>query len=507
MVTTSQNGRATSTPSAKAVGVSGTVQYGGVLYPADYDKAWKGLERDRTIQSMLNDPLIGAVLLGIEMLVRRVDWTVQAADESTAAVEAATFVDECLQDMVGFWPGDTLAQILTFLGWGWSCLEITHKHRAGATGTPSSRHDDGKIGWHKWALRPQSTRYGWGFEGDDAVSLIQQDPQTYQRITIPLDKCLLFRFGNRDNSPEGTTPLRIAFDAWYFKRQLQKIEAIGIERDLAGLPVMYIPGSDISANSPVYLAAQQIVTGIRNDSQSGAVIAGDRDQSGYRKQELVLLSSGGQRAFDTDVVIKRYANEVVTSFLANVLRTGQDATGSYALAETQGGLFQQAIGAHLDTVANTINEQAVIPLLRLNGFDDEFAPTLVHGDIESADLERLGTYFTALANAGLLEPTPELKVFLHEVAGLPVPSIDELQAAEDEAEAMQQQQPPPPPQTGENETTPTDDENVAPGAVQQAYADLFPAPVNAGDDIEAAVALFRKHVTPEWRDLIRAEVE
>ena len=429
----SQNGRV---PAGQAVGVSGVVQYGGILMHDDYDRAWKGSQRDKTIQAMLFDPLIGSILMGIEMLVRRVDWTVQPADDSEQAEEAATFVRECLEDMEGYWPGDTLAQILTFLGWGYAVHELTYKRREGMRGDPVSRFDDGRIGWRAWALRPQATRYGWGFDGDVATTFVQEDPQTFKRIDIPLSKCLHFRYASRDNSPEGSTPLRMAYDAWYYKRQLQKIEAIGIERDLAGLPVMYIPGTSIANNDAVFQSAQQIVSNIRNDSQSGIVIAGDRDQNGHRFQELTLLSSGGQRSFDTDETIRRYANEVVTAFLAGVLRTGQDATGSYALAETQSGLFQQAIGAHLDTIANVINEQAIVPLLHLNGFSPELMPTLQHGDIESADLERLGKYLMNLASAGILQDTPQLRVYLHEVAGLPIPSIEELEASQQDQAAI-----------------------------------------------------------------------
>lgn len=424
-----------SVPAAKAIGTSGVVHYGSIIYhQEEYDRSWKGTERDRTIQSMLNDPLIGAILLGVEMLVRRVDWTVTAADDSPDAEAIAQFVRECLDDMDDHWPGNTLAKILTFLGWGWSVLEVTNKRRAGDSGDPPSRFDDGRIGWKRWALRPQITRYGWEFAGDDPTALVQQDPQSFRLLTIPLNKCLHFRYASRDNSPEGSTPLRQAFDAWYYKRQLQKIEAIGVERDLAGLPVMYIPGRDIEARSPVYSAAQTIVTGIRNDAQAGVVVSGDRDDHGNRLQEIELLSTGGQRAFDTDTIIKRYANEVVTVFLANVMRTGQDGVGSYALAETQGGLFQQAIGAHLDTIGQTITEDAILPLVRVNGFDDTLAPKLSHGDIESADLARLGAYLVNLAQAGVLVDTPELRAFVHEVAGLPVPSTEALEDIAEEEE-------------------------------------------------------------------------
>lgn len=431
-----------SSVSSKPIGVSGVVHYAGIIVPAEYDRAWKGIERDKTIASMANDPLIGAVLMGIEFLVRRIDWRVAPADDSTTAEDVATFVQECLDDMEDYWPGDTLAKVLTYLPWGWSCMEVVYKRRSGPDASPPSRFADGKVGWHRWALRPQATRFGWQFAGDDPVALIQQDPQTYQRLPIPLAKCILFRYASRDNSPEGFTPLRVAFDAWYNKRKLQRIEAIGIERDLAGLPVYYLPGADIKGNTLAYQAAQTITTNLRNDAQAGAVIPGDRDASGNRYHELALLSTGGSRSFDTDPIIKRYANEVVTVFLANVMRAGQDGVGSFALAETQGGLFQQAIGAHLDTIAQAITEQAIAPLCRLNGITPDLMPTLEHGDIESADLARLGAYLTSLAQAGMLVDTPELRSFLHEVAGLPVPTAEEIadQQAQEEADAAQARQ-------------------------------------------------------------------
>jgi phage gp29-like protein len=129
-------------------------------------------------------------------------------------------------------------------------------------------------------------------------------------------------------------------------------------------------------------------------------------------------------------------------FLANVMRTGQDGVGSYALAEAHGGLFQQALGAHLDTIANVLNEQAIPRLMALNGVPEARWPTLAHGDVESADLARLGTYLVDLSQAGILADTPELRAFVHEIAGLPVPTVEEMAAQvaerEDRAAAMQQ---------------------------------------------------------------------
>jgi hypothetical protein len=183
---------------------------------------------------------------------------------------------------------------------------------------------------------------------------------------------------------------------------------------------------------PLYAAYQQMVTNLRNGDQAGIILPSDSDQDGGKQYEFELIKSGGGKSFDTDPVVRRYANEIVTVFLANVMRTGQDGIGALALSETQSGLFQSAIGAHLDIVADAINTQAIPRLLRLNGFDAELAPKLRPGNIENTDLERLGVYLTQLHQTGMLENTPQLRHFLHEVAGLPAPSEDEMETDEPE---------------------------------------------------------------------------
>lgn len=431
-----------SKPQLAPVGSSGVTMYGGVVYSTDRDKAWRGVERDRTIAAMLTDPLIGAILLTMEMYIRRVDWYVEAFDESAEATELATFVESCLDDMDGLWPGDTLADLLSYFAWGYSVSEIVYKQRIGPRETdPTKRsmYEDGRYGWRGWYLRPQTTRDGWVMNGDDAVAFRQRHGTTFATVEIPLDRCLYLRYQSGSGSPEGRSPLRHAYDAWYYRRQIQRIEAIGIERDLAGLPVMYIPSQDIENQTATYIAAVEIVTNIRNDAMAGGVLSSDRDQSGNKVQELTLLSTGGTRQFDTDAVIRRYSNELVTAFLAQVMRTGQDATGAYALSQTMSDMFVASLAAHLDIIQTAVNEQAVRRLLEVNGLDVRIAPTVKHGDIEAADIARIGAYLVQLSNAGLLEDTPALRVFLHELAGIPVPSEDEIEErmAEREAKAAE----------------------------------------------------------------------
>ncbi|MCE2604181.1 hypothetical protein LH384_34385, partial [Pseudomonas aeruginosa] len=55
------------------------------------------------------------------------------------------------------------------------------------------------------------------------------------------DRALHFVTKSRKNNPEGRSVLRGAYRAWYFKRRIQEIEGIGLERDLAGFPVLTAP--------------------------------------------------------------------------------------------------------------------------------------------------------------------------------------------------------------------------------------------------------------------------
>ena len=72
--------------------------------------------------------------------------------------------------------------------------------------------------------------------------------------------------------------MRNAYRSWYFKRRIQEIEGIGIERDLAGLPVIYGPENfDIWDNqNPQTVEARSgleaMVRSIRRDEMEGVVL-------------------------------------------------------------------------------------------------------------------------------------------------------------------------------------------------------------------------------------------
>ena len=279
----------------KEIGRIGQRRYGGIIYEEFLPElqGHKGIEAYREMAD--NDDIVGAILYAIEMLVRQTTWTVEPQGSTPGDKEAAEFVQSCLDDMQVTWV-DTVSEILSFLTYGWSFHEIVYKRRMGNTHDirTRSKFDDGLIGWAKLPIRAQETLYQWEYDdADNLIGMTQMPPPDFGIFTIPMSKGMLFRTRSRKDNPEGRSILRNAYRSWYFKRRIQEIEGIGIERDLAGLPVIYTPedtGNEIwNANdkemAELRAALEEMVRNIRRDEEEGLVLPG-----GFKVE---LLSTGG----------------------------------------------------------------------------------------------------------------------------------------------------------------------------------------------------------------------
>lgn len=412
-------------PDFRTLGATGAQVEREELLPQLRGERWYRVVREMTEQ----DPIVAAILFAIEMMIRRVDWSITPASDDSEDVQIATFIDECLfQDLEPGWE-ETLSEILSFLPYGWALLEITYKRRTGETNDPTttSHFTDGRIGWRSWSIRPQETRHEWRYTDDGTpVAMVQIAPPRYAPVTIPLDKALLFRTTVRHGRPEGLSILRAAYQPWYYKKEIQKYEAIGIERDLAGLPVAWVPADFLAdtatpAQKQSLAVMQKIVSNMRRNQQEGVVMPLAYDQTGNKQYDLELLTTGGQRAFDTGAIIERYNSMIAMSVLADFITVGHERVGTYAMASAKTDLFVTALETWLDAIAEVIDEQAIHPLLRFNGIPVARAPRLRPGKIVPENLTELGEYLTAMANAGVLEVTPELRRHVMAVANLPVP--------------------------------------------------------------------------------------
>lgn len=434
---------------SKEIGRVGQRRYGGIFYE-EFLSELRGRKGAEVFTEMSNnDETIGAILFAIEMLVRQASWNVEPGGSTAKDREAAEFVKSCMDDMQQTWI-DTISEILSFLTYGWSFHEIVYKRRMGRTkdNRTSSKYDDGLIGWMKLPIRSQETLYQWEYDDqDNLIGMTQMPPPDFGLITIPMNKAMLFRTRSRKDNPEGRSILRTAYRSWYFKRRIQEIEGIGIERDLAGLPVITTPeGMDIwdkddEDMNAIRAGLEAMVKNIRRDSTEGLVLP-----FGY---SFELTSTGGSRQFDTNSIIARYDTKISQTVLADFIQLGHESVGSFALSSDKTNLFSMAICAFLDIICQTFNSQGIPALIDING--DHFAgvtdyPRLTHGDIEDVDLATMATFIKDMTSIGVIIPDESLEDYVRQLGKLPKRTTDTV-PMEARRAAQQQGNEPPEPET------------------------------------------------------------
>lgn len=434
---------------SKEIGRVGQRRYGGIFYE-EFLSELRGRKGAEVFTEMSNnDETIGAILFAIEMLVRQASWSVEPGGSTAKDREAAEFVKSCMDDMQQTWI-DTISEILSFLTYGWSFHEIVYKRRMGRTkdNRTSSKYDDGLIGWMKLPIRSQETLYQWEYDDqDNLIGMTQMPPPDFGLITIPMNKAMLFRTRSRKDNPEGRSILRTAYRSWYFKRRITEIEGIGIERDLAGLPVITTPeGMDIwdkddEDMNAIRAGLEAMVKNIRRDSTEGLVLP-----FGYTFE---LTSTGGSRQFDTNSIIARYDTKISQTVLADFIQLGHESVGSFALSSDKTNLFSMAICAFLDIICQTFNSQGIPALIDING--DHFAgvtdyPRLTHGDIEDVDLATVATFIKDMTSIGVIIPDESLEDYVRQLGKLPKRTTDTV-PMEARRAAQQQGNEPPEPET------------------------------------------------------------
>ena len=418
------------------LGVTGLRRHTGYL-DEEFLPALKGPKAVKVYREMSdNDPIVGAMEFAVKRLVGNVDWIVKPGGKSKEHAEAAKLVETCMEDMSHSW-SSMVQEILSCTTYGWSWHEIVYKRRMGPwerDGAKRSKYTDGLIGWRKIPIRSQDSLQRWAFDESGSVkAMIQLAPPDYQTRVLPIERSLLFRYQEFRGSPEGRSMLRNAYRPYFYLKRLQEYEAIGVERDLAGLPMVKVPMAWLKARPGTEQhkqveAFKKMVRGIRRNEQEGIVFPQGYDAE--TKQELFsfeLLGSGGARQFQTDPLIQRYEQRILMTVLADFIMVGHQRVGSYNLHLDKTGIFRSALNNLSNMIADTFNRHAIPRLFALNGWKPAELPTIVAQDVDAPDLTQLAGFLAQTAGLGFTwGPDADIEKFLRQAAGLPEMGEDDL---------------------------------------------------------------------------------
>lgn len=408
------------------LGVTGLRHTGNFLLDDEIQENIRFPYSIKTYAKMKSDPLISGSLTLIKQFMKKVKFDVQpvgGVEATPLAKQRADQVSKALfHDMERSF-SQVVTDIITFIENGFSFHEPTYKIK------------NGMITWKDFPSRHASTIKGfkWDNHTGSITDVIQWRPVDMgyystnlegSEIVIPYDKLLHFRADSERNNPIGRSILKNAYRAWFYKQNLEEVEAVGVERDLNGIPFLQIPLEYIIADPEEdpdkyaqFLVFVKVLENMRRNEQAGLLLPSNRDESGNLLFDASLMSASSTRATDTSKIIERYDYRITQSMLTDFIMMGAGSSGSFALSDNKVNTFVQSLEANVEVIAEQFNRKAIPKLFELNGWDEKDIPTLVYKPISSATLTELGEF---LKNAGsFITPDKGAERFIREEAGMP----------------------------------------------------------------------------------------
>lgn len=419
---------------------SGLNMYGGDEHKnEDHPVKYRTLEqRTRLYRVMTQDPTINGSLQMYQQLCRLADWSSQAAspeefegegEERKAkdwdvkeAERYRLFLDQNVNDMEGCLE-DIVSAALDMLPHGFNIQIPVYKFRRGPekkNPKENSKYDDGAIGWQGFkAIDPYSvddwdTPQGCGYL--ECKGFSQETISGYSTY-VEKDRYVHFRTTSKNNSPTGESILVGSIEPWEQKCRHSKIEDVGMERNLEGIPVLKCPPEWLSKDATqdqknVVAYLRNIGSSMKYNNQSYLLMPSSRDDMGNLHVEIELLSaSGTARPEAARQVVEAKERLIAEAMLSQFLKLGS-SSGSFALSSDMTDLFVLALRGYLDTIKATLNKQAVEKLFRLNKTlfpDAKYIPHLEYSGLEK---ETVGDMMNALkqaVDANLVIPTQEIQ--------------------------------------------------------------------------------------------------
>lgn len=413
-------------------------RYAELGVASDFNPAWglrqdeflpdlrgeRGIRRLREMSS--NDPIIGSILSAMDLMIRSTPVRLEGGTE-----EARDLIDYSLNNMEDQTFEMFISDVLSFLPYGFSVFEIVARPPSAKTG-------------YRVTLKKLAPRAQWTIErfvtADNGDMLGVEQSTTTRSVFIPYSKLLHFRTASRQNDPAGVSVLRSAYQPWYFARRIQEIEAVAIERELNGLPLVRIPSEymtpDATPEQKAFLSKiSDIARDVKRNEMGFIIIPSDvyEDADGrmtdIRLVDFELIASQGSRDIDTNQVIVRYQQDMARSALADFVMLGVNDRGSFALSKSKADLFLQALSGYISAVASVLNRKLVPKLLMWNGIPLTDAPKIVFGRVAPVNLDELGAFIRNASGVGLNLTDEDSQNYLREVAGLPAASPEQRSTA------------------------------------------------------------------------------
>ena len=291
---------------------------------------------------MYDDAVIGTLYESIRTPLLDAKISVVPASHSNADVEAAKFLKSNTVDSESFSWEEHIKDLLDALSFGFSVGEKVLEKRK-----------DGKLWLADIMPIGQETLYRWGDTDSKGrvTSFIQGFSSTNTQIPYreaPIHKLIHYPFRPRKRNPMGTSLSRALYRAWYFRKNLEVVEAIGVERDVGNVPLAELGEGYYTAEGLEIL--KEALDGLRIDETSYIIAP--------YGTTIKPFGSGG-KVYDVRTIIRDYDHKIRQRFFMDFISLGSEQVGTQALAKEVTGFFSLSLGSIQREILDVWNRQLV----------------------------------------------------------------------------------------------------------------------------------------------------
>jgi len=335
-------------------------------------------------QEMQDDVVIGSLFEAIKTPLLAAPFEVIAASDDEADVMAKKFIEENLFKMPDLEWTSHVEEMLEFMDMGFAISEkVVEK------GT------DGMM--YLTALIPigQESLDTWG-EIDEfgRVKSFNQRDKNGKILSAPMDKLLHFTFRGRKRNPQGRGILRSLYRPWFFKKNLETIEAIGAERDVGNAPVVTLKeGVKYTQTDLDNLASA--LEGFRMDEAVYVILPGGATLEAY---------GGGNKVYNVREMIRDWQHLIRQRFFADFISLGSEAVGTQALADEMTTFFGLALRSIQEKMLSVWNRQLIPWIFEVNNLHPAEYPRLEWLRPHDMNLQSLAQAYNTLIGANMLDP-------------------------------------------------------------------------------------------------------
>lgn len=304
----------------------------------------------------------------------------------------------------------SLQDILRMLDYGFSVMEPVFELREWApTKVTAGANRKSYTMLKKLAHRPANTIGVFNYDNNGGpVSVMHnaiQADNSVKETELKIEKLLIFTFEGEGSNLEGASILRTAYDHWYYKQQLYKIDAIQKERHGIGVPDIELPPGYSDGDKRV---AHSLGRNLRTNEYA-YIVRPPGFNVGFAELSGNLVNAL-ESATHHDLMIMK---NVLIQFL------NTEGAGGRATSATSADIFLKSMRYIGQFICDIINQFLIPQIVMYNFKTDQMPQMKVRNIGEVKDIQMWATAMGALVDKNILTMDDESEQYVRDVVQWP----------------------------------------------------------------------------------------